>query len=169
MLLVVFLAVLVLIPATRALEPAWNYSVPGAEIGGVAVSPKGDLIAVGAGKVHFFTRDGTLLAKEAYGNDVRMTSDGNYTASVYFATVYYFKNPKPGGSPDQQKVTKMWDKELSEQVSSFDMNRDGSLIAGQTIGKNLFVLNTKTRFTGGNTKVIDSVIKISGGGVVGLY
>ena len=166
--LVVLVSILSQVPVTQAGEPDWNYSQPDGEIGGLAVSPKGDLIVAGAGKVLFFSRDGTLLAQEPFGSDVRMTADGKYTASVYSSTIYYFENPLPAGSPDQQKVTKLWDFELSEQIYSFDMNRDGSLIAGQTLGKNLFVLNTKTRVARGNTKVTDSVIKISGGGIIGI-
>jgi len=166
--LLVLINILSQVPVTQAREPVWNYSQPGGEIGGLAISPKGDLIVAGAGKVLFFSRDGTLLAHEPFGSDVRMTGDGKYTASVYSSTIYYFENPLPSGSPDQQKVIKLWDFELSEQVSSFDMNRDGTLIAGQTLGKNLFVLNTKTRIARGNTKVADSLIKISGGSIIGI-
>ena len=57
-------AIFSLVPIAQAVEPAWNYSTSGREIGGVAVSPKGDLIAVGAGKVLFFSRDGTLLVAD---------------------------------------------------------------------------------------------------------
>jgi WD40 repeat protein len=168
LLLMLVIGVLVLVPVTQAREPAWNYSPPGGEIGGVAVSPKGDLIVAGAGKVLFFSRDGTLLAQEPFGTDVRMTADGKYTASVYASSVYYFENPLPAGLPDQRKAKKLWDIELPEQVYSFDMNHDGSLIAGQTMGRDLFVLNMKTRTAGGNTRVTDSVIKISESGIVGI-
>lgn len=166
--LIVLISILSQIPITRAGEPDWNYSQPDGGIGGLAVSPKGDLIVAGAGKVLFFSRNGTLLAQEPFGSDVRITADGKYTASVYSSTIYYFENPLPAGSPGRQKATKLWDFELSEQINSFDMNRDGSLIAGQTLVRNLFVLNTKTRVGQGNTKVADSVIKISGGGIIGI-
>ena len=78
----IFIGVLLQIPCVQAVEPAWNYSRAGTEIGGVAVSPDGDLIAVGAGRVLFFARNGTLLAEEPFGRDVRMTADGKYTARV---------------------------------------------------------------------------------------
>ena len=165
---IILIILAAVLPSVYAAEPLWTYSSPGSSIGGVSVSPKGDLIAVGAGKVLFFSRDGTLLAQEPFGTDVRMTADGKYTASVYSSSIYYFKNPLPAGSPDQKKVTRQWTYDLSEQVYAFDMNRDGSLIVGQTLGKNLFVLNTKTRIARGNTKVPDSVIKISGGGIGGI-
>ena len=164
----IFIGVLLQIPCVQAVEPAWNYSRAGTEIGGVAVSPDGDLIAVGAGRVLFFARNGTLLAEEPFGRDVRMTADGKYTASVYASTLYYFQNPLLSGSADQQRPVKLWDYELSDQIGSFDMNRDGSLIAGQTIRKNLFIMDTKARVARGNTKVTDSVVKISGSGVIGL-
>jgi hypothetical protein len=167
-LLLLLPALLVLVPVAQAVEPAWNYSVPDAQIGGVAVSPKGDLIAVGAGRVLFFSQNGTLVAQEPYGNDVRMTADGKYTASVYSTTVYYFANPVPSGSAEQQTVTKLWDKDLSVQISSLEMNRAGSLIAGLTAAKNLYVLDTRNRIAGGNTEFFDSVIKISGGGIIGI-
>jgi len=166
--LVVFVCIVSQVPVTQAAEPDWNYSQPDGEIGGLAVSPKGDLIVAGAGKVLFFARDGTLLAQEPFGSDVRMTADGKYTASIYSSSIYSFENPLPAGSPDQQKAKKLWDYELSEQISAFDMNRDGSLIAGQTPLGNLFVLNTRTRVAGGNTRVSDSVIKISGGAIIGV-
>jgi hypothetical protein len=68
----------------------------------------------------------------------------------------------------QQKATRLWEYELPEPLNSFEMNPDGSLIAGQTVGKNRFALNTRTMAAGGNTKETDSVIKISGGGIVGM-
>jgi WD40 repeat protein len=166
--LVVFVSILSQVPVTQAGEPDWNYSQPNGEIGGLAVSPKGDLIVAGAGKVLFFSRDGTLLAQEPFGSDVRMTADGKYTASFYSSSIYYFENPLPAGLPDQQIAKKLWDYELSEQISAFDMNRDGSLIAGQTLVRHLFVLNTRTRVARGNTRVSDSVIKISGAGIIGV-
>jgi hypothetical protein len=168
LILIVLVSILLPVPVAQAREPDWNYSRPGGEIGGVAVSSKGDLIVAGAGKVLFFARNGTLLAQEPFGSDVRMTADGKYTASVYSSTIYFFENPLPSGSPDRQKATKLWDYELSVPINTFDMNRDGSLIAGQTLGRNLFVLNSKTRVARGNTRVTDSVIKISGGGIIGV-
>jgi hypothetical protein len=156
--------VLLQVSVTRAFEPAWEYTRAGTEIGGVAVSPKGDLITVGAGRVLFFSQNGTLLAEEPFGSDVRMSADGKYTASVYASTLYYFLNPQQSGSPEQQRPVKLWDYELSDQISSFEMNRDGSLIAGQTIKKNLFIMDTRARVGRGNTKVTDSVVKISGSG-----
>ena len=91
----------VFIPIVQARAPDWNYSSPDSVIGGVAVSSKGDLIAAAAEKVLFFTRNGTLLGKEPFGNTLVMTPDGKYTASEYFSTLYFYKNPLPAGTADQ--------------------------------------------------------------------
>jgi WD40 repeat protein len=166
--LTIVAGILLQVSVTRALEPSWNYTRAGGETGGIAVSPEGDLIAVGAGRVLFFAKNGTLMTEAPFGSDVRMTADGKYTASAYASTLYYFQNPLPSGSADQQKPVKLWDYELPDQIGTFDMNRDGSLIAGQTLRKNLFIVDTRSRVARGNTKVTDSVIKISGSGVIGL-
>jgi len=163
---VVFIIIFFMMPAAQALEPVWNYSASGVEIGGLAVSPKGDLIVAGAEKVLFFSKNGTILAKEPFGNGVVMTRDGKYTASVYFSSVYLFRNPVPAGSAT---VTRLAEYEFSERVQSIDVSRDGSIIAGRTLAKRLVVFNTGTGVARGNTR-IDSVIKISssGGRIVGI-
>jgi len=163
---VVFIIIFFMMPGAQALEPVWNYSASGVEIGGLAVSPKGDLIVAGAEKVLFFSKNGTLLAKEPFGNGIAMTRDGKYTASAYFSTVYLFRNPVPSGSAT---VTLLAEYEFSERVQSIDVSRDGSIIAGRTLAKRLVVFNTETGVARGNTR-IDSVIKISssGGRIVGI-
>jgi len=168
-LVVLFLVMLVGLPA-QAREPDWNYSTAEKDIGSVAVSPDGSLVAVGAEQVHFFSRDGTLLGKEPYGTSVMMSADGKYTASVYFATLYFFKNPVPGGPADQQMRVKLWERELTEQVYSLDMSRDGSLIVGQTTGRGIFIINTRTSAVEGNNSRIISMIKISpdGSRIIGI-
>ncbi len=167
--LIVLMGILPLVAVAQAQEPAWNYSSPDTEIGGVAVSPKGDLIAVGAGKVLFFAKNGTLVDKEPFGNDVMMTPDGKYTVSAYSSTIYFFKNSLPSGPAGPQGATKQGEYGLPQPVSSFDVSRDGSVIAGQTVGKSLFTITTKTGLVDGNTKQIDSVITISPAGrIIGI-
>jgi len=168
-LVVLVLVTFVVLPA-QAREPDWNYSTVETEIGSVAVSPDGSLIAVGAERVLFFSRDGTLLGKEPYGTSVLMSADGKYTASVYFATLYFFKNPVPGGPADQQMRVKLWERELTEQVYSAEMSRDGSLIVGQTLKRGIFVINTRTSTIEGNNSRIISTIKISpdGSRIIGI-
>ncbi len=168
--LIILAGILSLVPLAMALEPAWNYSSPDSEIGGVAVSPKGDLIALGAGKVIFFAKNGTVLDKEPFGTGVMMTPDGKYTVSAYSSTLYFFKNPLPSGSSGPQVATKLGEYGVPEQVYSFDVSHDGSLIAGQTVGKSLFTVSTRTGVVDGNTKRADAVIKISpvGGRIIGI-
>lgn len=168
--LVVLVLVMLVVLPTQAREPDWNYSTAEKDIGSMAVSPDGSLIAVGAEQVHFFSRDGTLLGKEPYGTSVLMSSDGKYTASVYFATLYFFKNPVPGGPADQQMRVKLWERELTGQIYSLDMSRDGSLIVGQTTGRGIFIINTRTNAVDGNNSRIISTIKISpdGSRIIGI-
>ena len=168
-LVVLVIITFVVLPA-GAREPDWNYSTVETEIGSVAVSLDGSLIVVGAERVLFFSRDGTLLGKEPYGTSVLMSADGKYTASVYFATLYFFKNPVPGGPADQQMRVKLWERELTEQVYSLDMSRDGSLIVGQTLKRGIFVINTRTSTVEGNNSRIISMIKISpeGSRIIGI-
>ena len=69
--LFIFLGALLLtIPPVYALEPIWTYSSPGTSIGGVTVSADGSAIAVGAEKIWLFSKNGELLAKEPYGEQV---------------------------------------------------------------------------------------------------
>jgi hypothetical protein len=168
--LIVLACILSWVSVVQAQEPAWNYSSPDGEIGGVAISPKGDLIALGAGKVIFFSKNGTVLDKEPFGTEVMMTEDGKYTVSAYSSTIYFFKNLLPSGSPGPQGATKLGEYGVSEQVHSFDVSNDGSLIAGQTVGKSLFTITTRTGVVDGNTKRADAVIKISpvGGRIIGI-
>jgi WD40 repeat protein len=167
--IILLISILSLVPYVQALEPAWNYSLPDGEIGGVAVSPKGDLIAAGAGKVLFFSKNGTLLDKEPFGSDVVMTDDGRYTVSAYSTTVYLFRNSLPSGSTGSPGATKTGEYTVPEQVSSVGVSHDAGIIAGQTVGKHLFTINTKTGIVDGNTKRTDAVLIISPGGrIVGI-
>ena len=167
--IILLISILSVVPHVRALEPAWNYSLPDGEIGGVAVSPKGDLIAAGAGKVLFFAKNGTLLDKEPFGSDVAMTSDGKYTVSAYFTSVYLFLNSLPSGTTGSPGATKTGEYTVPEQVYSFDVSHDAGTIAGLTVGKRLFTINTRTGIVDGNTKRTEAVIIISPGGrIVGI-
>jgi WD40 repeat protein len=169
-LLIVLVGILVLLPVVQAREPDWNYSSPDATIGSIAVSSNGELIAVGAEKVLFFTRSGTLLDTGAFGTTLVMTPDGNYTASAYASAVYFFKNPLPAGTADQQKATKLWDYGFPQAVSSLSMSNDGRTLVTQTVGKDIFIIDTKTAVAKGNNDELDSLVKISSGGsrIIGL-
>ena len=168
--LMVLTAAFALAPLVQARTPDWNYSTPDSVIGGIAVSSKGDLITAAAEKVLFFTRTGTLLGKEPFGTTLVMTPDGNYTASEYFSTLYFFKNPLPAGTADQQKATKVWDYALTQKVRSLSISNDGSTLVAQTLGKDVFILTTKTIVVNGNNDEVDSLVKISPGGtrIIGI-
>ena len=168
--LMVLTAAFALAPLVQARTPDWNYSTPDSVIGGIAVSSKGDLITAAAEKVLFFTRTGTLLGKEPFGTTLVMTPDGNYTASEYFSTLYFFKNPLPAGTADQQKATKVWDYALTQKVRSLSISNDGSTLVAQTLGKDVFILTTKTIVANGNNDEVDSLVKISPGGtrIIGI-
>ena len=169
-LLLVLTAMVVLVPLGEAREPSWNYSSPDSGIGGVAVSSKGDLIAAAAEKVLFFTRTGTLLGKEPFGTTLVMTPDGKYTASEYFSTLYFYKNPLPAGTPDQQKATKMWEYAFPQKVRTLSLGNDGNTLVAQTLGHDVFILNTVTAVAKGNNEEGDSLVKISADGkrIVGI-
>jgi len=169
-LFIVLTAIVVLVPLVQAREPAWNYSSPDSVIGSVAVSSKGDLIAAAADKVLFFTRNGTLLGKEPFGTTLVMTPDGKYTASEYFSTLYFYKNPLPAGTADQQKATKMWEYELPQKVQLLSLSNDGSTLVAQSIGHDVFIFPTKTAVPKGNNDEVDSLVKIAPGGarIIGI-
>jgi WD40 repeat protein len=168
---VLLISLIVLIfPPVQAIEPYWNYSAPDVTIGSIALSPSGNLVAAGAEKVLFFTKSGTLLDQVPYGTDVIMTPDGNYTVSIFHSMVYFFKNPLPAGSGEQLKATKVWESEFGEQVSLPGISRDGTMLAGLTLGKSLFIINTKNGIAKGSNDGTDSVIAITSDGkrIVGI-
>jgi WD40 repeat protein len=115
-----------------ALEPAWQYSEPGTDIGGVAVSSNGSSIAVAAGKVWFFSNEGKILAKEPYGDLVAMTPDGSAVATSYSSTVYLFKNNTENNVAAPMK--KIWENSIINSVISLEISDDGSTIALSTDG-----------------------------------
>jgi WD40 repeat protein len=168
--LVVLVTVTLVVLPAGARGPDWNYSTSDKDIGSVAISSGGDLIAAGAERVLFFSRHGTLLGDEPYGTSILMTPDGKYTASAYFPTIYFFQNPQPGGPEDMQKATKLWERELTHQVYSIDLSRDGSLIVGQTKDKRIVIINTRTGASEGNEYQIDNVVKVSPDGtrIIGI-
>ena len=128
--LFIFLGALLLtIPPAYALEPIWTYSSPGASIGGVTVSADGSAIAVGAEKIWLFSKNGELLAKEPYGEQVLFTPDGVHLLSSYGSTLYFFER-----NATKSSFQKKWDYELPGRVRSIDMSDDGKIIAAAARG-----------------------------------
>ena len=168
--LMVLSALLVLVPLVQARAPDWTYSSPDSVIGGVDVSSKGDLIVAAAEKVLFFTRSGTLLGKEPFGSTLVMTPDGNYSLSEYFSTLYFYKNPLPAGTADQQKATKLWEYEFPQKVRSLSISNDGSTLVAQSLGRDIFIFNTRSAVAKGNNDEVDLLVKIAPGGarIIGI-
>ena len=115
-LVLIVLTTLLIIPiSVQARTPDWTYSSPDSLLGGVAVTSKGDLVTVGAEKILFFNRTGTLFAKEPYGSNVILTPDGIFSASAYFSTVYFYKNSLPNGTTNRVPA-KVWEYEFPQSV-----------------------------------------------------
>ena len=129
--------VVFLVLPVAAIEPAWQYSDSGADIGGVAISSDGSSIAVAAGKVWFFSKDGKLLAREPYGNLLAMTPNGSTVATSYFSTFYLFKNNTEKN--DAAPMKNVWENSLINSVISLDISDDGSTIAMSTDGAGLLI------------------------------
>ena len=159
-----------LVPLAQARAPDWNYSSPDSVIGGIAISSKGDLIAAAAEKLLFFTRTGTLLGKEPFGNTLVMTPDGKYSASEYFSTLYFYKNPLPAGPADQPKATKAGEYEFLQKIRSLSISNDGNTLVAQTLEKDVVIFNTRTAIAKINDEEVDSLVKISADGtrIIGI-
>ena len=168
--LVVLTATCILVPLAQARAPDWQYSSPDSVIGGLAVSSTGDLIAATNDKVLFFTHTGSLLGKEPFGSTLVMTPDGKYSASEFFSTVYFYKNPLPAGTPDQQKATKAWEYESRQKTRSLSISNDGNTLVTQTLEKDVLIFDTRTGTAKQNTDEVDSVVKISADGrrIIGI-
>jgi len=165
-LILVFL--LAIIPTVHALEPDWTYSSPGSEIGGVTVSSDGSAIAVGGGKIWLFSKDGTLLAKEPFGDQVVLTPDGSSLVASYSSMLYQFKritSPKGSKSPLQ----KIWETTLPEAVLSIDISDNGKTIVVSTKREGTYFYDSTGKRIGGD-KRYNALIRVSstGGRIVGI-
>jgi hypothetical protein len=147
------------IPSAHAAEPLWTYSSPGNEIGGVTISSDGSAIAVAGGMVWLFARNGTLLAKEPFGEQVIFTPDGPYLLSSYSDTLYLYKRGNPlNGS--ESPLQKMWDISLPATVGSIDISDDGKTIAASLIDAGTYVYNTSGILVGGSES-FNAVVRTS--------
>ena len=129
--IIIFL--LAIIPPAHAVEPVWTYTSPGNEIGGVSVSADGSAIAVAGGKIWLFSRKGTLLAKEPFGDQVVITPGGSSLVASYWSTLYLFKRTtSPAGS--ESPLQKLWEISLPAEVRSIDISDNGNSIVASTQG-----------------------------------
>jgi WD40 repeat protein len=170
LLLIIFLLLLLsAIPSAHAAEPLWTYSSPGIEIGGVTIPSDGSAIAVAGGKILLFSRNGTLLAKEPFGDQVFFTPDGSYLLSSYADTVYLFKrgNPANGSEAPLQKV---WDRSLPAPVGSVDISDDGKFIVASLKQAGTYVYDTRGTMIEGNHS-FNAIIRVANTGfetIVGI-
>lgn len=157
----------VLFPMTDALEPIWTYPSGGATLGNVAISSDGSMIVVPAGKIWVFSNDGTLVTKEPFGNDVAMTSNGEYLASSFGSTVYFFKKMY---ADNQIKPVKMWEYSLPDSIRSVDISSDGNLILAAMNGMAVHTIDTTTQEISSNDEEYNTLIAFSGDGdsIVGI-
>lgn len=156
------------VPSAHAAEPLWTYSSTGDEIGGVSISSDGSAVAVAAGKIWLFSKNGTLLVKEPYGDKVILTPDGSYLISSYSDSLYKFKRIKTSGE-SESPLQKMWDRSLTGTIRSFDVTDDGKTIVAALEHGGTFIYDTNGKMVGGS-KSYTAIIRISSRGeqIVGV-
>ena len=166
----ILVVLILVIPPTHALEPIWTYSSTGTSIKGVTVSADGSAVAVGAEKIWLFSKNGELLAKEPYGEEVLFTPDGVHLLSSYASTLYFFER-----NASISSFQKKWDYELPGLVQSIDMSDDGNVIAAAAGAGGTYVFSGSGKMTGGN-KIYSALVRVSpdgqsimGASMLGLY
>lgn len=156
------------IPSVHAAEPIWTYSSPGSEIKGVSVSSDGSAIAVGAGKIWLFSRNGTLFAKEPFGDQVIFSRDGSSLVSSYSTTIFLFtrKTSSAGSEPTLQKK---WDYSLPSVVRSLDISEDGKTIVASVNGAGTYIFSSTGKMVGGDDR-FNALVRLSSSGsrIVGV-
>lgn len=127
--LVVFLWIMT-VPCT-AIEPDWKFSDEKITIGNVVVSPDGSSVIAATGKVLLLSRDGTILAKEPYGEIISQSGNGNIIVSSYSSvvatTIYVFKKSTDGAGIPVLK--KQWETTLANKIDDFAVSGKGDRIA----------------------------------------
>lgn len=133
-------------------DATWTYTDTHAEIKGVAVSSTGSLIAVGAGKLWILSRNGTLLSKDYFGNDVSMTPDGSTIVSSYFSNLYFFERTD---SPTVLK--KLWETQFNENIHSAEISRNGKTVVLATDGSGMYIYDPAGTLMGYNDSFVSTV------------
>jgi WD40 repeat protein len=149
------------IPIVQAVEPAWTYPVNESTISTIAVSSDGSTIIVAADRLWIFSKGGTLLKKEPYGDDVVLTPSGRFAVSSLGGTIYFFSIPLTAGPPDPKYMTKIWEYDFETPVRSIDITDDGSMVVGATEGTGIFFITTATQIRTGNDDFYNSIVRIS--------
>ena len=158
--LVFLMVVLSPVPRAQALAPAWNYTMSAPVISDVAVSNDGATIAIAAGKLFIFSKDGDLIREEPYADRIVLTPDGKYAASSFGNTLYFFRSPLIVNSSDQ-KLVKIWDYEFTLPIRSIDMPDDGSTIVATTEGSGIYIISTADQKQYSNKTFENAIFRIS--------
>lgn len=170
--LVVLVCILAIscIPMVQAAEPSWTYPVNESTISTIAVSSDGSTIIVAADRLWIFSKGGTLLKKEPYGDKVVLTPSGRFAVSSLGGTIYFFSVPLTAGPPDPKDMTKIWESDLAVPVRSIDITDDGSMIVVAAEGTGISFITTATQIRTGNDDFYNSIVRIShdGSRIVGI-
>jgi WD40 repeat protein len=163
--IVIFLFLCIITVPCIAIEPTWTYTDSQVQIADLIVSPDGSAVVAGAGKVVLLSQNGTVLAKEPYGEILAQSRDGSTIVSGYSSvvssTIYLFKVTKDAaGNPSLQK---QWDAILPNRVDSFAVSDKGDRIAFSAGGMGVYVYDGKTGKSLGHSDEYSSIIAISGG------
>lgn len=166
-LLISCIILLSLAGSSLALEPSWKYSVPNTDIGDIAISSDGSTIAVAAGKIIIFSRNGTVKAKLPYGNNIAMTPDGTKIVSMYYSSIYLFETVGSKISTSNNILEKKWEYSFNDRIRSIDISNDGNTIVAQ--GAGIFIYNLKGTLIGTNKKA-PTLIHVSprGSPIIGI-
>jgi WD40 repeat protein len=165
LLLMLFLILVInlsIITIAHAEEPLWTYSSPGNEIGGVTISSDGSAIAVAGGKIWLFSKNGTLLAKEPFGDQVIFTPDGSYLISSYSDSLYEFKRGNPSNK-SESPIQKIWETSLPATIHYIDVSDDGKTIVASLNQAGIYIYDSTGKMVGGNAS-ITTITRISSRG-----
>jgi WD40 repeat protein len=143
--MILFSLCMMMVPCT-AIQPVWTYADSQVKIEDLAVAPDGSAVIAGMGKVLLLSRDGTVLAKEPYGENIKQSRDGSTIISGYSSvvstTVYLFKkSTDANGNPS---LIKQWETTQPNRVSSFALSDKGDDVALANKGTGISVYDGKS-------------------------
>jgi len=153
---------LVIFPC-KAIEPAWTFADDGRKIGDIVIAPDGSSVAAAMGRVVLLSQNGTVLAKEPYGENMAQSRDGSSIVTAYSSAVSLFKkNTDITGDPVLEKI---WEAVSPDRVISFAVSASGERIAISSGGvSGVDVYNGTTGDRIGHSNEYSSLIAISDDG-----
>jgi WD40 repeat protein len=156
------------VPSADAGESLWTYSSPDDEIEDLTISSDGSVIAVAAGKIWLFSKNGVLLGKEPYGDQVILTPDGSYLISSYSDSLYKFKrNALSKGS--ESPLQKVWEASLPGPIREIDVSDDGNTVVASLNRAGIFIYDVNGKMTGGDiTRKTIARISSQGERIIGV-